>query len=121
VATNKKNNIVKSGYKSITKVMDLEGRKNNTYFDQTGKQILAGDLLKVFHFKSRNRNYYMYQTVVIEETKDFPVMSIRAHFNDKPHCRMYVVANNEYRSYMNAKIISVKDSETKRQKIKVLK
>ena len=24
--------------------MDLEGRKNNTYFDQTGKQILAGVL-----------------------------------------------------------------------------
>jgi hypothetical protein len=108
-----------NGYKHTTKVMDLEGRKNNTYFDQTGKQILVGDLLKVFHFRSNNRNYYMYQTVVMEETEPFPVMAIRAHFNDKPHCRMYVVSDNEYRAYLDAKIISIKDFQTKRQKIKV--
>lgn len=35
--------------------MDLEERKNNLYFDQTGKQILAGDLLKTYHFKSRKK------------------------------------------------------------------
>ena len=40
--------------------MTLEKRKDNTYFDQTGKQILVGDLLKVFHFRSGKRNYYFY-------------------------------------------------------------
>lgn len=99
--------------------MDLESRKNNIYFDKTGKQILVGDLLKVFHFRSRNRNYYMYQTVVMEDSKEFPVMAIRAHFNDKPHSRMYVVANNEHRAYLESKIISVKDFQTKRKKIKI--
>ena len=99
--------------------MTVEERKDNTYFDQTGKQILVGDLLKVFHFRSRNRNYYMYHVVVMEDTEPFPVMALKAHFNDKPHCRMYVVANNEHRTYLDAKIISVKDFQTKRLKIKL--
>lgn len=99
--------------------MDLEGRKNNTYFDQTGKQILAGDLLKIFHFVSRNRKYYMYHVAVIEETKDFPVMSIKGYNSEKPHCRMYVLADNEQRIFKDAKIISEIDFSTKRQKIKV--
>lgn len=99
--------------------MDLEARKNNLYFDQSGKQILVGDLLKVFHFRSRNRNYYMYQVVVMEETKDFPVMAFRDYNSDKPHCRMYVICNNEKRVHLNAKIIHMHDWETKRQKIKV--
>lgn len=94
-------------------------RKDNTYFDQTGKQILVGDLLKVFHFAVRRRNHYMYHVVVMEETADFPVMAVKDHYADKPHCRMYVVANNEQRVYMEAKIISVKDFETKRLRIKI--
>ena len=100
--------------------MTLEERKDNTYYDQTGKQILVGDLLKVFHFRSRNRNYYMFHVTVMEETKDFPVMACKAHYADKPHCRMYVVANNSQRVYLSAKIIGVIDWETKRKKIKVV-
>jgi hypothetical protein len=100
--------------------MTLEERKDNTYYDQTGKQILVGDLLKVFHFRSRNRNYYMFHVVVMEDTNDFPVMAIKGHYADKPHCRMYVVANNLHRAYLAAKIIGVKDWETKRLKIKVV-
>jgi len=95
--------------------MDLEGRKNNTYFDQTGKQILEGDLLKVFNF----RNNYMFYVVVIEYTEPFPVMACKSHYADKPHCRMYSLADNEHRVYLDAKIISVKDFHTKRQKIKL--
>ena len=100
--------------------MTLEERKDNTYYDQSGKQILVGDLLKVFHFMSRNRNYYMYHVVVMEETQDFPVMSVKAHYSDKPHCRMYVVANNPQRVYLSAKIIGELDWQTKRKKIKVV-
>ena len=100
--------------------MTLEERKDNTYYDQTGKQILVGDLLKVFHFRSRNRNYYMFHVTVMEETKDFPVMACKEHYADKPHYRMYVVANNSQRVYLDAKIIGVKDWETKRKKIKVV-
>lgn len=100
--------------------MTLEERKNNTYFDKTGKQILVGDLLKVFHFKSRNRNHYMYHVVVMEETKDFPVMACKDHYAEKPHCRMFVLANNAQRIYKNAKIIGTRDWETKRVKIKVV-
>ena len=103
-----------------TKVMTLEEREGNTYYDQTGKQILAGDLLKVFHFRSRNRNYYVYHVVVMEETKDFPAMAVKGHYADKPHCKMFVVANNSQRVYRDAKIIGVKDWETKRKKIKVV-
>jgi hypothetical protein len=100
--------------------MTLEERKDNTYYDQTGKQILVGDLLKVFHFRSRNRNHYMCHVVVMEETNDFPVMACKGHYADKPHCKMYVVANNPQRVYLDAKIIGVKDWETKRKKIKVV-
>lgn len=100
--------------------MTLEERKDNTYFDQTGKQILVGDLLKVFHFRSRKRNYYMYHVVVMEETPSFPVMALKAHYADKPHCRMFVVANNPQRVYEDAKIIGEKDWETKRKRIKIV-
>lgn len=99
--------------------MTIEERKDNTYYDQTGKQILVGDLLKVFHFRSKRRNYYMYLVVVMEETKSFPVMALKAHYADKPHCRMYVVANNSKRVYHNAKIIHEQHFEVKRKKIKV--
>jgi hypothetical protein len=105
---------------STDKIMTLEERKDNTYFDQTGKQILVGDLLKVFHFRSRNRNHYMYHVVVMEETKDFPVMAVKSYYADKPHCRMFVFANNSQRVYRDAKIIAVKDWETKRLKIKIV-
>jgi hypothetical protein len=99
--------------------MTIEERKDNIYFDKTGKQILVGDLLKVFHFKSRNKNYYMYHVVVMEETPPFPVMALKSHYADKPHYRMFTVANNNKRVYYNAKIIGEKDTETKRNKIKL--
>ncbi len=99
--------------------MTLEERKDNTYFDKKGKQILVNDLLKIFHFKSRNKIYYMYHAVVMEETNDFPVMAIQNYCSNKPHCRMYVLANNEQRVFKNAEIINTMDFQTKRQKIKV--
>lgn len=100
--------------------MTFEERKDNTYFDQTGKQILVGDLLKVFHFRSRKRNYYMYHVVVMEEITPFHVMALKAHYADKPHYRMFVVANNHQRVYKDAKIIAENDWETKRKKIKIV-
>lgn len=103
--------------------MTFEERKDNTYFDQTGKQILVGDLLKVFHFRSRKRNYYMYHVVVMEEITHFtpfPVMALKAHYADKPHYRMFVVANNHQRVYKDAKIIAENDCGTKRKKIKIV-
>jgi len=102
-------------------MMTLEERKDNTYFDQTGKQIMVGDLLKVFHFRTRSKIHYMYHVVVMEETKAFPVMAIKGYCADKPHCRMFVVADNAQRIYLDAKIIETKDWETKRKKIKVVK
>lgn len=103
--------------------MNLEGRKSNLYFDQLGKQILPGDLLKVFHFRSRNRNYYMYKVIVMEGTEgdelNFPVMSIQSYYGIKPHCRLYVLCDNEQRVFYDGKIISMQDSQTKRQRIKV--
>ena len=98
----------------------MESGHDQVFYDQTGKQILVGDLLKVFHFRSRNRNYYMFLVTVMEETKDIPVMACKVHYADKPHCRMYVVANNPQRVYFDAKIIGVEDWETKRKKIKVV-
>jgi hypothetical protein len=56
----------------------------------------------------------------MEERKGFPVMACKGHYADKPHYRMYVAANNTQRVYLDAKIISVKDWETKRKKIKVV-
>lgn len=104
--------------------MDLEGRKNNIYFDQSGKQILPGDLLKVFHFRSGKKNYYMYHVAVMEGTegdeKNFPVMSGKAHYADKPHYRFFVMCDNEQRVFFEAKIIKERDWETKRLKIKVI-
>ena len=98
--------------------MTVEERKDNTYYDQTGKQILVGDLLKVFHFRTGKRNYYMYHVAVMEETEDFPVMSVSAHWTTKPHCRLYVLCDNENRLYKDAKIIGERDWQTKRKRIK---
>jgi len=96
--------------------MILEERKDNTYYDKRGKQILVGDLLKVFHFQIGRKKYYMYHVVVMEEG-DFPVMAMKNHYGDKPHYRMFSVADNEFRAYMNAEIISTKDRESKRKNI----
>ncbi len=96
----------------------LNKLKDNTYYDQTGKQILVGDLLKVYHFGTGNRTQYMYHVVVMEETKDFPVMSVRAYYADDPHCRMHVCVDKETRIYKSAKIIGTRDWETKRKRIK---
>src|ERR1017187_5388136 len=95
----------------------LETLKNNTYYDQTGRQLLVGDLLKVYHFTSGKRRHYMYHVVVMEETKDFPVMSVSAHYTTKPHCRLYAIAKN--RIYKDAKIIGERDFETNRKRIRV--
>lgn len=99
--------------------MTLEERKDNTYFDQTGKQILVGDLLKVYHFTSGKTAHYMYHVVVMDETTSFPVMSGKAHYADKPHYRMFVLCNNPQRVYRGAKIIATEDFQSKRLKIKV--
>ncbi len=99
--------------------MDLEGRKDNTYFDETGKQILVGDLLKVFHFRTRNKIHYMYHVVVMEDGKDFPVMAARDYCAEYPQYRLYVPCDNEQRVFKSAKIIHEKDWETKRKKIKI--
>ncbi len=100
--------------------MNLEGRKSNIYFDQTGRQILVGDLLKIFHFRTRGRIHYMHHMVVMEES-DFPVMAIQAYYAEKPHCRMYVLADNDQRVFLDGKIVAEKDFQAKRQRIKVSK
>ena len=98
--------------------MNLEGRKNNTYYDQTGKQILVGDLLKVYHFRSRKKIHYMYHVVVMEQS-DFPVMAARDYTATKPHYRLHVLCDNEQRIYKSAKIVHEHDWESKRQRIKI--
>ncbi len=101
--------------------MDLEGRKNNIYYDQTGKQILVGDLMKVYHFTSGKKIHYMYQVAMMEESNDFPVMAVSDYWANKPHYRLYVAADNEQRVYKSAKIISMFDSKTERKRIKINK
>jgi hypothetical protein len=98
--------------------MNLEGRKSNIYYDQTGRQILVGDLLKVFHYTQGKVNRYMFHVVVMESGLDFPVMAVKGHYANKPHCRLYVVADNEQRIYWGSKIIGTRDWQTKRLKIK---
>jgi hypothetical protein len=68
--------------------------------------------------KSKNINRYMYHVVVMEETGSFPVMSIKSHYANRPHCRMYILCNNEQRIYLDAKIIASKGTSIKREKIK---
>lgn len=99
--------------------MNLEGRKNNTYFDQKGTQILVGDLLKVHHYGTGNQTRYMYHVVVMEAAYDFPVMAARSYTAQNPHYRLYVLCDNKQRVYSTSKIISKKDWETKRQRIKI--
>lgn len=99
--------------------MNLEERKDNTYYDKKGKQILVGDLLKVFHFYKGKRAQYMYHVVVMEDNEDFPVMACKAYYADKPHCRMFVLVERGTRIIRNAEIIGVRDWETKRKRIKI--
>ena len=100
--------------------MTLEQRKDNTYFDQNGKQILVGDLLRVFHFRDRKKIHYGYHVVVMEETSSFPVMACRAYYESSLY-RLHVVCDNEQRVFETAKIVYEKDFETKRLKIKINK
>ncbi len=100
--------------------MDIEFRKNNTYFDRTGTQILVGDLLKVYHFTVGKKIYYMYHVAEMEESGDFPVMSVADYRGEKPHCRMYVLCNNSQRVYKDAKILNKFDIISERKKIKIL-
>ncbi len=100
---------------------DLEFRKDNTYYDQTGTQIIAGDLLRVFHFRTRGKIYYMYHVAVIEETKDFPVMSGASYdTTNKPHYRFYVISS-ENRIFEDAKIVFKNDLKAERKKVKIPK
>jgi len=102
--------------------MNLEGRKNNVYYDKKGVQILEGDLLKVWHFiGARRKVNYMYLVTVIEETKDFPVMSLRDYHSDKPHCRLYVLCDNEQRMCKDAEIVDQRYWEKPRLKLKTFK
>lgn len=102
--------------------MNLDGRKSNIYFDKKGVQILEGDLLRIYHFiGSRRKINYMYFVVVIEETKDFPVMAVRNYDSNKPHCRLYVVCDNEQRIWFDAEIIHQRNWEKNRLKIKITK
>lgn len=101
--------------------MTLEERKDNTYFDKKGRQIFEGDLLKVYHFRSGRKGkkvHYMYHVVVMEETRDFPVMAGRDYYAEKPHYRLYVTCNSDKRTYRDAEIIATKDWKTKRLRIK---
>ena len=101
--------------------MTLEELKDNTYFDKKGRQIFEGDLLKVYHFRSGRKGrkiHYMYHVVVMEQTRDFPVMAGRDYYAEKPHYRLYVTCNNDKRTYRDAEIIATKDWETKRLRIK---
>jgi len=98
--------------------MTLEERKDNTYYDQTGKQILEGDLLRVFHFRTKAKIYYMYHVVVMDETFDFPVLSCKAHYADAPHYKLLALVNKN-RVYESAKIIAEHDWEAKRKKIEI--
>lgn len=98
--------------------MELQERKSNIYFDKTGKQMLEGDLIQVFHFRTRRKIYYMYHVVVIENTKEFPVMACRCIYSEKPHYRLYAVCNNELRIYKDAKVIYERNYQNKRLKIK---
>lgn len=97
----------------------LEILKDNTYYDRAGKQILVGDLLKVFHFWRGKKAEYMYHVVVMEETADFPVMAVSGYKGENPHCRMYVCCNKETRIYQDAKIIYEGDYEARRKRITV--
>ena len=63
--------------------------------------------------------YYMYHVVVMEEIEPFPVLSIKGYHSEKPHCRLFVLCDNEQRVFKGAKIIHKIDSTTKRQKIKI--
>ena len=96
---------------------DINFRKDNTYYDKTGTQILAGDLLKVCHFVSGKKMHYMYLVAVMEEGV-FPVLAVSDYTTNNPHCRMYVLCDDN-RIYKTAKIINKRDFQTKRKKISI--
>lgn len=100
--------------------MTLEQRKDNTYYDKTGKQILVGDLLKVYHFTSRNRNYYIYHIVVMNHDKEFPTLACRSYYENSPHYNLFSLCDNSQRIYFDAEIISMQYRVIQRKKIKVV-
>lgn len=98
-----------------------EDWKDNTYYDKKGRQILSGDLLKVFHFYiGKKKKAYMYLIPIIEDTTfGYPMMRLRAHYTTQTHCFMFYLCDNEKRVYKEAEIIGMKDWQTKRKKIKI--
>jgi hypothetical protein len=104
----------------ITEEEHLQFRKNNLFYDCKGKQILVGDVLKVYHFATINKIYYMYHDVVMQES-GFPVMACKDYNSDEPHYMLYQVCDPLTFIYEGAEIISGSDWRTKRKRIKAKK
>lgn len=95
--------------------IDVEERKNNLYYDETGLQILPGDLLRVYHFTSGKTKRYMYHVADIEDGQ-FPVMVAHHYRRERPHYRLYIVAD-ERRIIHGTRIIHKFDLENERKRI----
>jgi hypothetical protein len=92
----------------------------NLFFDKKGKQILEGDLLKVFHFRTRSKIYYTYNVVVKVQNEKGEFFMIKDYSADKPHCLLWVAASNSERIFKKAEIIAG-DWQAKRKRIKINK
>lgn len=57
--------LLREGWHPRSSHINLKGKMSKKLYDKTGRQILIGDVLKVFHFIGRRRKrHYMYKHVV---------------------------------------------------------
>lgn len=86
----------------------------NVFYDKNFLEIGDGDLLKVYHFRSRNKKYYMYHVACynaennVWEIKDYNQDGRKGHY--RLHPSMSFIEEGT-RRYLNAEIIYKKDWE----------
>lgn len=93
---------------------EIRRKIDEAVYDETGKQILPGDLLKVYHYTARRnrKKHYLYKIALNYEgywgANDFDAEDKSRHilqFDQRNVC-------------VGAKVVYEKDWETKRKKIK---
>ena len=92
----------------------------NKIYDKTGREIKLFDVIKIFHFRTKRKKYYMYKHVVGERTTQGTDYFLFSHLSEDQSTYMEV-KDNKIREDMEivqgygGEGVSYEDRERKRQ------
>lgn len=90
--------------------MELAPKERKCYYDETGMEIRAGDLLQIYHFRHyrRRQKMYMYHIAILQENPDGLWWAGKEYnrTENKGHYWLFAVANKETGIIRGTRIIS---------------